>query len=138
MKKIVVRYKNYPKNDKRYMKVVNISTRNKLIRSVYANICTAYTFESPLMKETIEKYKDVPLTKHKLTPNERGMLKRQPSATDCIPVWEVKDYDKLVCSNEFESQLKDEFVVRFLKAEPAIVNLINRSSKIYFAEIVEE
>ena len=44
----------------------------------------------------------------------------------------------LVCSNEFESQLKDEFVVRFLKAEPAIVNLINRSSKIYFAEIVEE
>lgn len=85
--------------------------RANIIKEFYNALSVPYEDFSPLMGEIIEKTKDIPITKRRLSYEDRQRIKRGEG--DDIPRYEIKGYDDVVCSATFEKSIKDEFCALF-------------------------
>lgn len=122
------------------MRVFNKYTKEELlfpnnpqliIRQFYSPYYFAFDIISETLNNIINKYKDVPLTEHKITRAEQTMLGRDASYADFIPNWEVDGYDKVAGSDTTANQIKAEFIRRYNEDDPAIIRFINRTNECF-------
>lgn len=109
--------------------------KKKYVKCLYSEI--NWLEYSPLMARTIEKYKNVPLTRVKMTKWRKDRIAKNPSYADFIPRWEVKGYDRLVSSANFVRALTAEFWEMFFQNDERVVKCINKSKIGFKARLVE-
>lgn len=112
---------------------IEFADRRAVLAALYAPCKNDFLEYSKIMKETVEKYKDVPLTIHQMTKFEESRVNADESAWEDIPMYEVLGFDKEVSSDNFEQRLRDEFFERFANDDTKIISFINKYNPKYKA-----
>lgn len=130
MNKIIVKYRNTGHT-------LNIRNKRDIIYKVYSSVSTLWNLYSPFMGYTLEKYKDVPITEHKMTDSERRKLKNNPDYINDIPKYEVRGYDKEVSNSRMDRMLSLEFYFLFLDGSKTVIDFINKFHPDFYVELEE-
>lgn len=125
MSKIVVKERN-TKN------IVEIDNKRDFVSKVYSPISPLWSLFSPMIGELMEKYKNVPITKHKMTEVEKRKLEKNPDYINDIPKYEVKGYDKAVSNSRMDQYLAKEFCSLFNNADETVIKFVNKFHPDYY------
>lgn len=125
MSKIVVKERN-TKN------IVEIDNKRDFVSKVYSPISHLWSLFSPMIGELMEKYKNIPITKHKMTEVEKRKLEKNPDYINDIPKYEVKGYDRAVSNSRMDRYLSDEFYSLFYNADETVIKFVNKFHPDYY------
>lgn len=125
MSKIVVKERN-TKN------IVEIDNKRDFVSKVYSPISPLWSLFSPMIGKLMEKYKNTPITKHKMTEVEKRKLEKNPDYINDIPKYEVKGYDRAVSNSRMDRYLSDEFYSLFCNADETVIKFVNKFHPDYY------
>lgn len=117
--------------------IIEIKGRKDAIVLLYSPIASFYSLVSPKVGQILEKYKNRPLVKHKITNLEKKKLAQNPDYINDIPKYEIKGYDKEVSKSRLDRELATEFYNLFQSGNEIIVKFINKFHPEYKAYIQE-
>lgn len=117
--------------------IINIRNKRDLIYKVYSSVSTLWNLYSPFMGQILEKYKNVPITKHEMTESEKRKLENNPDYANDIPKYEVKGYDREVSNSRIDKMLSLEFYLLFLDNSKTVIDFINKFHPDFYAELEE-
>ena len=115
---------------------VRITSRNEIISSLYTPYQEEFLDYSYEFKRIFNRFKNKPLKKYKLTPEDKKAISNNPDYALDIPRYVVEGYDNAVGSC-LDSRLRDEFYSLFLEADEAVISFINNTNDNFFVKVKE-
>lgn len=105
-----------------------------ILRKFYKNNYAEFYVISDVLNSLINRYKNVPMTKHVLTDYEKEMIAKDPSYIELVPRMEIKGYDRVAGGEVIEQEIKQEFVRKFRNHDGDLFMMLKRNP--YFRESV--
>lgn len=112
---------------------VEFQSRQQAIKQLYTPYSNKYLDYSPLFLDIIERFKDAPLKKYKMTEADKKRVAANPDAINDIPRYYVPVFDMKV-GYEIEWKLRDEFYNGFVHGKRDVIDFINKTNFKYSAE----
>jgi hypothetical protein len=123
-------------SDRKTKERVYLKSKHDLLLKCYDDYREKYTPICEYYVRLLEKYKNVPLQKYKLTSYDRKKIAENPSYADDLPEYYIPGFDSKM-GTSFEKIQQEEFLRRFKEADKKIVQFINSTNKNFAAEVVE-
>lgn len=106
--------------------IIDFVDKKDFVCKIYSPISPFWSLFSPMIGELTEKYKDVPITEHKMTEVEKRKLEKNPDYINDIPKYEVKGYDKAVSNSRMDQYLAKEFCSLFNNGDETVIKFVNK------------
>lgn len=111
---------------------VEFTSRRQVVNQLYTPHLEEYLDYSPIFLDLIERFKDAPLKKYKMTEADKKRVMENPDAINDIPRYYVPVFDMKV-GNEIDGKLREEFYSGFVYGKKHIIDFINKTSSKYRA-----
>lgn len=111
---------------------IEFASRRQVMNQLYTPHLEEYLDYSPIFLDLMERFKDVPLKKYKMTEADKRKIAANPDAINDIPRYYVPVFDMKV-GNELDRKLREEFYDGFIYGKKNIVDFINETNSKYSA-----
>lgn len=112
--------------------IIDFVDKKDFVCKVYSPISHLWSLFSPMIGKLMDKYKNTPITKHKMTEVEKRKLEKNPDYINDIPKYEIKGYDRAVSNSRMDRYLSDEFYSLFCNADETVIKFVNKFHPDYY------